>query len=170
VAEPLGLGQERLAAPQLALGVPALGALARFAQRAAHRRDDPREALLEDVVGRADLERLDRHFLAQRSGDEDERHLRKLLDGEVQGGKAVEVGQREVGEDQVDCATLEAGDELVPGLDPRDVARDASVFQHAVDDLGVRAVVLEMQDPQGRAHFFPMLPGGGSLITAQHRL
>ena len=156
-----------------------LGPVRGFTQRAAHRGRDPRQSVLQDVVGGADLERFDRHLLAERSGDEDERHLGASLTRELQRRQAVEGGQREVGEDQIEAACRERGVEIVPGVDPRHLAGDAVVLEQGANQLGVVGVVLEVQNAQRRIHgwcrpagrsqlFFLTLPGGGSLMTAQN--
>jgi hypothetical protein len=169
-ADALRLGQERLAQPQLLHRLLALGALARFAQRAAHRADDARQTLLQHVVGGADLHRLDRHLLAQRAGDEDEWQLGALLHGEPQGRHAVEGRQREVRQDQVVRAARESRRVVAPRVHPGDVAGDAPGLEHPLDELGILGVVLEVQDAQRRVHVHGLrtLPGGGSLITAQN--
>src|SRR5262249_41245491 len=145
-----------------------LGALVRLAQRAAHRADDARQALFQHVVGGADLHRLDRHLLAELSRHEDERQLGALLDGELQRRQAVEGRQRKVGQDEVERIALERREELLARLHSRDIAVDAARLEHALDELGVLRVVLEVQDAQRSGHLFPALPGGGWLITAQN--
>ncbi|MNC86001.1 hypothetical protein D3C83_16280 [compost metagenome] len=42
-------------------------------QRAPHRRTEAGKIRLENIIGGAALQRLDRHFLADRAGDENER-------------------------------------------------------------------------------------------------
>jgi len=66
-AEPLGLCQMSLAATECLLGLLAGDASLRLAQCALDRRDQPRQALLQDIVGGADLQRFDRQLLAQRT-------------------------------------------------------------------------------------------------------
>ncbi len=48
---------------------------ARFAQRALHRGHEPRHSGLQNIVGRTDLERFNRHFLAERARNDDERQI-----------------------------------------------------------------------------------------------
>ena len=96
----------RLAQPRFQ--PPALGPLGGLAQRALHRAHDPREAILHHVVRRADLERVDRQLLAQRAGNEDERHLGTLFQRDVQGRDAVEGRQGKVGEDRSNAGSCSA--------------------------------------------------------------
>ncbi len=176
--ESLRLPKARFHSPQLLLRMAPLGPVRGFTQRAAHRGRDPCQPVLDDVVGCTSLERFDRHLLAQRSGDEYERHVGTSLAGELECRQPIEGGKREIGEDQIEAACRERGFEIVPGVDPRCLTGDAVVLEQGANQLGVVAVVLEVQNAQRRIHgwvsaprrsqlFFRTLPGGGSLMTAQ---
>src|SRR5262249_15950503 len=130
--------------------------------------DDARQALLQHVVGRADLDGVDRSLFTESARDEDEWHLGALFNGELERREAVEGRQRKVGENEVEGTALERRGDRLARLDARNLAGDAARLEHALDELGVPGVVLEVQDAQSGAHFLPMLPGGGSLITAQN--
>ena len=81
---------------KLLLGLPALGPLPGLAQGAMNRGHQPRQPMLEHVVGRALLERLDRHFLAQGAGDKNERCVGTFLPRQRQRLVTVNGGQGKV--------------------------------------------------------------------------
>src|SRR5437763_11082498 len=68
----------------IALRFFARPALAYFLQRAFDSRHEAIEALLENVVGRAALECVDRALLAEEAGDDDERRVGGALAGQLQ--------------------------------------------------------------------------------------
>ena len=146
-AEPL------LAFAQRLLGLLALGAVLRFTQCAAYRAHDPREALFQHVVRGSELEGLDRQLLAEHSGNEDERHIRRSLRCDLQRRHAVEGRERIVREDQVQTASLERRDEVLAGLHARNVAGDPAYLEHVANELGVPGVVLEVQHAKRAIHF-----------------
>ena len=65
-----------------------------------HRRNEARETCLENVIGRAVLQRFYGHFFAHGASDEDERCLRTFLTGKNQRFIAIEAGQRIIREDK----------------------------------------------------------------------
>ena len=74
-----------------------------------------------------------------------------------------------VGENNINVAIFEGGNELGTGLDTGCLAGEAVRFKEPLDKIGIGRVILEQQDPErGREGHFFMLPGGGSLITAQN--
>jgi hypothetical protein len=89
-------------APQLLLRFTPLSPLSLLAERAVHGGGEARQALLEDVVGNAELEGVDGVLLAELSGEHDERHPRAELQREREAREAVEGGELVVGEDQID--------------------------------------------------------------------
>src|SRR5271157_2536402 len=165
-AQSLCFGQVHLAPAQRLLGLRAFGSFPGFAQRAPHRGREPRQPCLHDVIGGPDLQRFDRHVLAERAGDEDERQVRAGAPRELQRGNAVERRKLVIREDQVDLGVVESGHEPVAGLGADDVAGNIVGFKEIANKLRVTGVVLQQQNAEGRCHFFT-LPGGGSLMTAQ---
>ena len=89
----------------------------------------------------------------------------------LQRRNAVERRQAVVREDQVQSTIFESADELGTGLHANDVAAKAVRLEKILHELRVGGVVLEQQNAQRRSgvidHFF-MLPGGGSLMSAQN--
>ncbi len=75
---------------------PALGAGGRLAHRPLDRGRQPHEVALEDVVGRAVLQRPDGVVLAEGSGDEDERDIGDDLARDPERAHAVELRHAEV--------------------------------------------------------------------------
>ncbi len=148
MADALSFGQEFLAAPQALLGFPSFGSFAALARCTMHRAHDPRQPLLEDVVGRADLQRIDRDLLAQRAGDEDEREFGPPFQGDLQGREPVERRQGQIRQHQVEIL-IERRHEVIPRFHPGDVADDAPVLEHGLDDFRVVPVVLEVEYSQG---------------------
>ena len=64
-------------------------------------RRQPLELVLEHVIGRAALERLDGDLLAERPGDEDEGCRGSEFARDVEGVQAVEGRQEIIGQDQI---------------------------------------------------------------------
>lgn len=60
---------------QLRLDMPLLHSLLPVLQRALDRRNETAETVLQYIVARAEFQYLDRFFVAQRSGDDDERQV-----------------------------------------------------------------------------------------------
>ena len=109
----LGDHLEKLFLPrQQCLSALALISLLRFAQCPPYRRHDSPRSPFQEIIGRPDLERLGRHLFARRSRDEYEGHLWTFFLGDLQGREAVEGGTRVLGEDDVEAALLEKGDEV----------------------------------------------------------
>ncbi len=74
---------------ELLLGAFALRAFTRFAQSSVHRGHEPRQALLQDIVGSSFLEGFNGYLLAEGAGDENEGNVRALFAGEGQSGVTV---------------------------------------------------------------------------------
>jgi hypothetical protein len=133
-----GLGQD----PQRGLDALPLVALAGLAQSALHRRQQPLQAPLEHVVGRAALEGLDRQLFPQVARDEDKGQLRAQLARQVQSRHAVEAGQRIVGQDQVEAALTQRGDEVVARLHMAHGAAQTVAVEPVGDQVRVQRAVL----------------------------
>ena len=69
---------------------------------------------------------------------------------------------------QVNGAVFKSGRELGAGLDAGYFADEMIRFEELLNELRVRGAILQQQNPdRGRHGTFFMLPGGGSLMTAQ---
>src|SRR5262249_15307560 len=108
-------------------------------------------------------------LLAEAAGDEDERQIGARARCELQRGKSVERRKLVVRENKVDLGCFQRGDELGTRLDAP-CCKDESVrFKEPLNQIGITGIVLQQQQLERRVqrHLF-MLPGGGSLITAQN--
>ena len=129
------------------LGTPPLGPLAGFRDRPLDGRGQVLEAVLKDVVGRAELERLDRQFLAQRAGDDQKRDFRPVLARQAQRLRPVDVGKLVVGQHHVERGgAAEVGEELGPPAGVRDVGREPRAGQPLRDQVRVEVAVFEVED------------------------
>src|SRR5262249_29659703 len=122
---------------------PALGAFSRFAQRTVDRREKARQPRLENIIGGAKLERLDREFLAETAGDKDERQLGARARCELQCGKSVEGGKVVVGENKVDLAPFQRSNELGTRLNAGRFTDQPVRFKQSLNQIGVAGVVLQ---------------------------
>ena len=166
VAQSLRLSQIHLAPAIRRLGLLAFGASSGFAQRALHGGHEPRQSRLHDIIRGADFDRLDRHLLAERAGDEDEGQIGAGIERKLQCGKPVEGRKFVIRENKVDSGILKTGDELGARLRADDVTGEMLGFKALLNKLRIMGVILQQQNPKRRLHFFT-LPGGGSLTTAQ---
>ena len=72
-------------------------------------------------------------------------------------------------EDQVDISALERRDEIGTRLYPGYFAGEMIRLEVLSDQLRIAGIVLQQENPRNRRHdYLLMLPGGGSLITAQN--
>lgn len=150
----------RLQEPDMLL---TLEAVVRFAQGVANRTHDPRHPLLHHVIQRPEFQRFDGHLLAKRARDEDERNVRRSLGRDSKRRHSVERWKRIVGQDQIEAATVERGDEFVAHPHERDVAGDASRLEHVADHVGIAPIVLQVQDAKRLIHlnrFLARFPAG----------
>jgi hypothetical protein len=166
VAQSLRLRQIHLTPAKRLFGLLAVGAVAGFAQRALHGGHEPRQSRLHNIIRGSDFNRLDRHFFAERPGNEDERQIGAGLDRKLQCGKAVEGRKFVIRENEVDSGDLKTGDELGAGLNAGYFTDEMIGLKELLNELRVMGVILQQQNPKRRCHFFT-LPGGGSLMTAQ---
>src|SRR3984893_15702034 len=93
VAQFLRLGQVNFTSAQGFFGPAEGGSFLGFPERALHRRHDPGEPRLENIICGAELESFNRHLFTQGSGNKDQRHLRRVSLGDLQGRQAVEGGK-----------------------------------------------------------------------------
>ncbi|MEA2788942.1 MAG: hypothetical protein QOG73_1348, partial [Acetobacteraceae bacterium] len=111
-------------------------------------------------------ERLDRHFFAERPGNEDERQIGAGIERKLQCRNSVKGRKFVIRQNEVDCGVLKTGDELGTRLNADHFTIEFVSFKEFLNELRVAGVVLQQQNPKPRFHFF-RLPGGGSLMTAQ---
>ena len=133
---------------QCLLRLPPRGALARFAQLALDGRDQPRRVALHDVVVRAGLHRLHRHFLADGAGEDDERDVQLFLAYHRQRLQGVEARQRVVGDDQVPRLLVEQAAHLLARLHAEHQRVVAGAVEVADQQLRVVFGVLDQQRAQ----------------------
>ena len=98
-------------------------------QRPPHRRGEPVRTPLGHEVGRARFQRLHRALLPERGGEEDKREIRPALPRFTQGFEAVEGGEAVVGDDDVESAVGQGGNEGIAGLDSHDVGIHARLIE-----------------------------------------
>src|SRR6202166_2233788 len=104
--------QIRLTAAKRLLGLLAFGAFSGFAERALHGGHEPRQSRLHNIMRGPDFDRLDRHFFAERPGNEDEEQIGAGSERKLQCGKTVERRKLVIRENEVDCGVRKPGDEL----------------------------------------------------------
>ena len=92
----------RLALRERRLGTLACEAGLRLLNGPPYRRHEAVETLLEQVVGRADVQALHRLFLDHRAGHEDDGHVRLRRLRLLQRGDPVVAGQVVVGDDEIE--------------------------------------------------------------------
>src|ERR1041384_3665583 len=138
--------------PELALRAFAFGAFLGFAQGSMHGGNQSLEPIFDDVVGRAILERLNRHLLAHCAGDEDEGDIRRFLAGNGQGRQTVERRQRVVREDQIRRMFRQLANEVGSPLYASGHEAQAAFAQRQFVQLGIRVVVLQHQDVNRLRH------------------
>jgi hypothetical protein len=152
--DPVAAGFHDGAKALLACAQGALGALERSAfptdsKRPIHRRGQPAQIVLQHVVQRAALQGLDGEFLADGSGHEEERHVRRLLACNQQRILAAEPGHREVAENDVGRERGQCPAQLHLVADADVFDRQRQVAQRPQDEFGIRWRVLDQQDIEG---------------------
>ena len=123
---------------------------------------EPRGVGLQDVVDRAAAQSLDGALLADRAREEYEGNVRRLLLGDIEGGKAVEARQGEVGKDDVRPELPERRAELPLVGHGAGHAGDAAAGQVAHRELGLGGDVLDDEQPQA-------IPGNNRLPCRPRR-
>ena len=104
--------------------------------------------LLGHVIPGALLHQLDRMFLPECPGNEDERHLWCTRSGDLQCLLAVEAGQRVVRENEVRRRFAQLLGERLSRVDHLDQSVDPGLLEGPGNQLGVRRHVLEDEDAQ----------------------
>ncbi len=135
---------------------PPLGAHLGLLERAAHRRTEPREIVLEHVVHGALMQRLDGTLLADRAGHEDEGHVGRELARNRQRGESIESRQAQIRQDQMRAEPLERLTHREFALHAADLAADAGARQFAETQLSLGRGILDHQDAhRTRRHHSP---------------
>ena len=91
------------------------------------------------------MQRFDRTLLTHRSGQEQERHLWRDLQRDLQRLHAVELRQREIGQDDVGRELLQRIPQLRFGLDVAPLAAQTRARQVVPRTLDVEVVILDEQ-------------------------
>ena len=92
----------------------------------------------------------------------------RALDASINAEKAVERRKGIICENQVNFDVFESGHELGASLGAGYLTDEMIGFKQLLNELRVTGVVLQQQNSQRSLHVgFLMLPGGGSLMTAQ---
>ena len=125
-----------------------------------HGSGEPHHLVLEHVIPRAGLDRLDGPVLLHRPGKQNERGVGHSLLRQSQRLKPVERLQRKVRQDQVEVPELEFASIGEACLDPGDLARRPLGGDELAHQRGVKVVVLQMQDPNGPRIAWGHDPGG----------
>jgi hypothetical protein len=150
--------------------------LPRLGQRPQDRGGQALEALLQHVIRRAPLQRLDRDLLAEGAGNEDEGRRWAEPPGHGERAQAIEGGQHVIGQNEIEPAFRDRTLKLVGRDDPVDRRLEPEPRNGFGHELGVERAVLQEEDAQhavelghGPAHQGPgsRLRGGGSLRMAQ---
>ena len=132
--------------------------------------DDGREAgepALEQVVVHAELHRFDRDLLTDRPRDDDERHVEVPLADHAEGARCVELGHREVGEDEVPRVSVERREHGLARLDALGRDRVARALQREDDERRVVLGVLDEKHTERGARGLRAAAAGG-LGRARH--
>src|SRR6202158_1348679 len=137
VAQSLRLRQIHLTPAKRLLGLLAFGAFSGFAQRALHGGHEPRQSRLHNIIRGPDFDRLDRHFFAERPGNEDEGQIGAGIERELQCGKAVEGRKFEIRENEVDSGVLKTGDELGARLSAGYFTDEMISFKELLNELRI---------------------------------
>ena len=134
------------------LFAPALRAGGSLAHCPLDRGRETHEVGLEDVVGRAVLQRPDGVVLAEGSGDEDERDLGDDLARDPERAHAVELGHAEVGKDDMRTEFADLATEVFLALHAAHAHRKTGSLELALGELGVALDVFYHDDSEFLAH------------------
>ena len=140
----LGFGQ-----PNTFLSFTPKRSLARFAQRALDRRNEPKKAVLQDVIRDTRLHRFDGHLFAEDAGYEDEGDIRIMRPGNRQRFSGAEAGQLMVREDQIGFAVQQSLAEIGLERDTLRVEMRSRGAQFAHDQLCIGWIIFQ----QRNSHF-----------------
>lgn len=166
--------------PQRFLGQLALPSLGELFQRSPHHGANTTQVILQHVVGRAPLERLDQSVFADRAGHENKRHVRLSLADESQRRQAIIAGYRIVTQDHIIAFLLQPGRKHLSRIDPVHNAADMIILERQAYELGGVGMVFQIQDAKVSVYFGGSFPdrvpfavyrgfGGCAFRTAQNR-
>jgi len=95
------------------------------------------------------LEGVDRAFFADGAGNKKIGLVGTAAAGDLEGGQAVEAGESEVGEDDVEAAAGQGRLIVRPVLDPHDLAVRPRLCQEVLNQSAVIGRIFEMEDTHG---------------------
>jgi hypothetical protein len=140
---------------ELRLEIRFLHPLVDLLHRPQHGRPQARHPVLQDIVGRAVPEGLDRGFFPHGPGNKDERDFRSPLFRDLHGGEAVEGGEFVVRQDQARHNPVECLDERLARFDAYHLAPDPLRLQGLAHEIPVERIVLQVQYLQRTRHRSP---------------
>src|SRR5216117_3704183 len=116
-----------------------------------HRHGDEVLAVLDEVVARAELHRLDRHLLRAGAGDHDDRQVGMALPDLAQALEPVAVGQAVVEEDAVDLVGGQMLEAVAGRARDRHLERVAPRAERTREEAGRLGAILDQQDARRHA-------------------
>src|SRR6059058_3372760 len=116
-----------------------------------HRHGDEVLAVLDEVVARAELHRLDRHLLRAGAGDHDDRQVGIALPDLAQALEPVGVGQAVVEEDAVDLVGGQMLEAVAGRARDRHLERVAPRAERTREEAGRLGAILDQQDARRHA-------------------
>ena len=116
-----------------------------------HRRPEPGQPVLAQVVSGSLFQTLDDCFVAEDTGDEDERHIQAAFLHQAKRTQGVEPAEVIVGKDELG-GRVESGEELGLGLHPLAGRVETCTTELVEDQPGVSLVVFEHEDTERSGH------------------
>src|SRR5688572_14465036 len=130
---------ERLGAIALQIG---------FNERALDGRGESLKAALQDIVGGATLQAFYRLFLSDCPGEQNNRDAWSEPSNMVQRGEIIETRYFEVAKNKIELGCSKGLFQVSGSFSQMDLRVEARFLQCVAHQLGVRRVVLQMQDPK----------------------
>ncbi len=124
-----------------------------FLHGPAHRRSQPRQMSLQDIIGRAALERINGQFLPQHPGHEDQRYGRPSAAHHFCRRQPIKGGHREIRKDQVNASAFERRHKIILLLHQGGCTGDARGFQGELNERGIGWIILQVQNVEWGFHF-----------------
>ena len=116
-----------------------------------HRRPQPRQPVLEQVIGGTLPEAFDRRLIAEGTRDHDEGDVQPALLQAVQGLQGVELGEMIIGEDDAE-GRFEVGEVVGLGFHSTPVGLEAGAAEFVHDQQCVGEPVFEDEDAKRLSH------------------
>src|SRR5258708_5971111 len=137
--------------PQCLLRRPATVPLQAVVQGAGDNRGETLEPFLHHIVGGSSFDALDRAFLSERAGDEDEGDFEAALPQQAQCAQPIEARKIVIGEDQVELGSFQVRFEFLPGdhlLPDAIVAGGPKLpyFELCVEDAGTWPTIRQIRE------------------------